>query len=79
MPCVAEVVNRSLKADCTNYTDFNRFNNTKLPTKDDFYSLLNDEHISDTQYVNAIKVRNTFKLKNMGEYHDLYLKSDVLL
>ena len=58
---------------------FNRFSEKKLPNKDDFYSILNDEHISDTQYVHAIKVSNTFKLKNMGEYHDLYLKSDVLL
>ena len=55
---------------------FNRFNEKKLPSKDDFYSLLNDGHISDTHYVRAIKVWNTFKLKNMGEYHDL---SDVLL
>ena len=29
-------------------------------------------------YVHAIKVWKTFKLKNMGECHDLYLKSDVL-
>ena len=54
----------------------------KLPNKDDFYSILNDEHTQythDTQYVHAIKVWSTFNLKNMGEYHDLYLKSDVLL
>ena len=58
---------------------FNRFSEKKLPNKDDFYSILNSEHISDTQYVHAIRVWKTFKSRNMGEYHYLYLKSDVLL
>ena len=58
---------------------FNRFSEKNLPNKDDFYSISNDEHISDKQYAHAIKVWNTFKLKNMGENHNLYLKSDVLL
>ena len=58
---------------------FNRFSEKKLPNKDDLYCILNDEHISDTQYVHAIKVWNAFKLKNIGGYHDLYLNSDVLL
>ena len=62
-----------------NMDSFNRFSENKLPNKDDFYSILNNEHISDTQYVHAIKVWKTFKLKNMGEYLDLYLKSDILL
>ena len=57
---------------------FKRFSENKLPNKDDFYSILSDEHIFDTQYVHAIKVWKTFKLKNIGEYHDLCLKSDVL-
>ena len=47
---------------------FNRFSEKKLPNEDDFYSILNDEHISDMQYVHAIKVWKTFKLKNIGEY-----------
>ena len=34
---------------------FNRFSEKKLPNKDDLYSLLNDEHISDKQYVHTIK------------------------
>ena len=55
------------------YMDFfDRFSEKKLPINDGFYSILYDEDISDTQYMHAIKVWNTFKLKNMGEYYDLY-------
>ena len=35
---------------------FNTFSEKKLPNKNNFYSILNDERISDTQYVHAIKV-----------------------
>ena len=58
---------------------FDKFNKTELPTKEEFYSILNDEHISDEDYCHAENVWNTFKLQTMGEYHDLYLKSDILL
>ena len=58
---------------------FDRFNETKLPEKQDFYSILNNEHISDEQYKHAQNVWDTFNLKTMGDYHDLYLKSDILL
>ena len=57
---------------------FGKFNE-KLPPKEEFYSILNDEHISDEDYEHAQNVWNTFNLKNMGEYHDLYLESDILL
>ena len=61
------------------YTDsFHRFSEKKLPNKDGFYSILKDEYISDTQYVHAIKVWNTFKLKNMRKYNDLCLKTGAL-
>ncbi|XP_068709676.1 uncharacterized protein [Montipora foliosa] len=57
---------------------FDKFNE-KLPSKEDFYSILNDEHITDKDYQHAQTVWDTFSLKNMGEYHDIYLKSDILL
>ena len=58
---------------------FEKFDQTELPTKDQFYSILNDQHITDAEYDHAKKVWKTFKIKTMGEYHDLYLGSDVLL
>ena len=51
---------------------------TKLPSKDLFYSKLYDEHISDEDYQHAIKVWKSFNCKTK-DYHYLYLKSDVLL
>ena len=58
---------------------FEKFDQTELPTKDQFYSILNDQHITDDEYDHAKKVWKAFKIKTMGEYHDLYLGSDVLL
>ena len=58
---------------------FKKFNQTELPTKDHFYSILNDQHITDDECHHAKKVWKTFKIKTMGEYHNLYLGSDVLM
>ena len=58
---------------------FEQFNQTELLTKDQFYSILNNQHITDDEYDYAKKVWKTFKIKTMGEYHDLYLGSDMLL
>ena len=52
---------------------------TQLPSKEKFYSRLNDEDISDEDYQHAQNVWNTFKCQSIRDYHDLYLKSDVLL
>ena len=58
---------------------FKKFEENRLPKKEDFFSLMNDEHITDEEYQHAQNVWNKFGLSSMGEYHDLYLKSDILL
>ena len=58
---------------------FSKFDKPDLPAKEEFYSILNDENTTDDQYNHAKEVWNTFNLKNVGEYHDLYLRSDILL
>jgi hypothetical protein len=58
---------------------WDKFEETKLPPKEAFYSKLTNEHISNEDYERAEKVWKHFELKDLGEYHDLYLKTDVLL
>ena len=60
-------------------TDFSKLGEKSLPPKEVFYSQLNDSHISDEDYGHAQKVWETFGCKTMRDYHDLYLKTDVLL
>ena len=56
-----------------------RFKKESLPDKEYFYSKLNNEHITDEDYEHAQKVWSTFKIKNLREYHDLYVQSDTAL
>ncbi|XP_016843025.1 uncharacterized protein LOC107981514 [Nasonia vitripennis] len=52
---------------------------TKLPEKNDFYNKLTDSHIAEEDYKHAVQVWNKFNISTLGEYSDLYLKTDVLL
>ena len=56
-----------------------KFNEATLPGKESFYSELNKEHITGEDYAHAQKAWDTFKIKNLGEYHDFYVQSDTLL
>lgn len=56
-----------------------RMSETCLPPKDEFFSHLTDEHITDADYKHAQDVWTTFGMRTMKEYHDLYLKCDVVL
>jgi len=58
---------------------WDRFEETALPPKAQFYSSLNLEHITENDCKHAQKVWKTFNIKNLGEYHDLYVMSDTLL
>ena len=59
--------------------NWERFNETSLPSKESFYSNLNMEDIDGIDYRHGNNVFNKFKLNTLGDYHDLYVQSDTLL
>ena len=58
---------------------WDRFEEPKLPPKESFYSKLSDAHISTDDYTHAQKVWATFWCKTLGDYSDIYCRTDVLL
>ena len=56
-----------------------RFDETSLPPKKDFYSELNLEDITDKDYEHAQNLREVFGIKNLDKYHNLYIQSNTLL
>ena len=62
-----------------NMDDFNKFKEEGLPSIENCFSILTGEDISDEDYNHAKNVWEEFKCKTMGDYHDLYLKADVLI
>ena len=59
--------------------DWSKFEENQLPPIEEFYSKLNLSGISEYDYDHAQRVWSEFDMKSLGEYHDLYLKTDVLL
>ena len=59
--------------------EWEKFNKTSLPEKEEFYTNLNMKHITDADYTRAKRVCKDFKIKNFGEHYDFCLKSDALL
>ena len=75
---------------CEYMDNFKRFGEEKLSDKECFYSSVKDGttgdngrkldgHISDEDYLTCEKIWNEFNMKNIGDYHDHYLKKNVLL
>ena len=58
---------------------FEKFFEDKLPDRRKFFSSLKDECISEKDYFKVVDIWNVFRINTMGYYHDLYLKTDVLV
>ena len=60
-------------------SSWDKFAESQLPPKKAFYSNLNKSNISNDDYQHAQRVWSAFSIRDLGEYHDLYLKTDVIL
>ena len=58
---------------------FKKFSEDKLPDRCKFFSSLKDRCISRKDYLKGNNIWIVFKMNTVGDYHDLYLKTDVLL
>ena len=56
-----------------------RFDENTIPPKEAFHSELNLKNITDKDYEHVKKVWEAFEIKNLGEYHDLYVQCDTFL
>ena len=58
---------------------FKRLFEIRLPDKCEFCSSCRNECVSEKDYSHAVNVWKMFEMEKMGDYHDFYLKTDVLL
>ncbi|CAN7942343.1 unnamed protein product [Ixodes hexagonus] len=65
---------------CYNYiTSLDVYDEPGLPPREAFFNKLNEHNISEEDYQHAAQVYQTFKLRTLGEYSDLYLQTDCFL
>ena len=75
----ANLMSRKGKYPYTYMSNWSKFKETKLPSINDFYDTLKEEKCKKEDYKHAQNVWNKLECKTMGDYHDIYVKSDVLL
>ena len=56
-----------------------KFNETSRPNKEAFYNKFNLKDINNRDFNHAQKVWDVFEIRNLGDYHDLYVQTDTLL
>ena len=59
--------------------DWEKSNKETLPEKNEFYNNLNLQYILEEDYTYEKRIYRDFDIKNLGEYHALFLRSNVLL
>ena len=60
-------------------SSWDKFEESQLPPIEAFYSNLNMSNVSEGDYEHAQRVWKEFRIRNVGEYHDLYLRTDIIL
>ena len=58
---------------------FERFYETQLPQKEKFYSSLSGQGITYEDYPHTKQVWEALGCRNLGDYHNLYVETDMLL
>ncbi|KYN13228.1 hypothetical protein ALC57_14592 [Trachymyrmex cornetzi] len=56
-----------------------KLQDTRLPPRELFFSSLTGDTVSESDYAHAVNVWQRFSIRTLGEYSDVYLKTDVLL
>ena len=60
-------------------SSWDKFEESQLLPIEAFYGSLNMSNVSEDDYQHAQKVWKKFRIRNLGEYHDLYIRTDVIL